>query len=1495
MIPSYDAYYEINSPLSAEDVFKYASDNNKPTDENSDIGPNIIDPKACARQNVSDSVHDGLKEIAAQSALPQVYGFENIQHQSEDEHLEEFLYKLNKLSPDQTTLKDHMKANYESYFRVPLFNGGNTNVDANGVPIYRDRVSVIESMLDKIGVANPNVFLSYDFGFPELKYDIGYSKTRQFYVGYRPCQENDAAGKPTLSSSNANGFGLLSTQVPVEFIWTNRAIEPFFTYLPKYTGTSDLVPHNDTPQSENYALSRFDMYIGWDRSTNDSTDKNEADVLKSNTIFYDPSTKELLLSNSDWTSKSGKDHKQYEKFSNELLSIKDKSPIELLSPKPIITGHNLQTAQFDIFHALAKNSGDKLTAITYPNSYTKEMLDSVITIIRKTDKSFLPNYINKQQLNDPVEAGKIAEAIDAIMTRNSSGEFDMVVAAMSKNEIEDLITTDNYTEYKSYTTKLRSKPRLFKKLINKSEPISDEINYTYMWLTDYVFVYVTHDRLAAACALERFVDVVILESPRQDNKSVFSLFVRKNTKDPIKMLNINIQNIKDKITKLSKEDGSINLSVFGIPVTNQPFKPIEEIKKEIGGMRESAKQFGVSPFKYDLNDDDVLKVNINNGLIINLINEISDSYDKLIESFKNILGIGKETDIDEQLLGAGIEEHIAFIIDFFVKDLNVLAYEMPDKIDDTLQPEDFYKLKEDIDKATQIFYRAKDYLQTFNAFQELYDKMTLLSRIQSPIKLDKLAGITDPLAKLLTQTTKDQISGLKPVEYIKENNTEARKSRSISDWLSSSKAALKRVISSDLPKHFGLPKLFIKLIPMMSSEHVIAIFTYFRNIAYEINVDANSKIDFKITMNCLNTILSADVFSGTDKDKVKKILDKLNEYDELFTLIDEEEKTMVKQLEKASKMITKCISKKQQLLQATKDAELSARIKEAVNTLIPKQSGFFGIGGKSIHKYKLRNRGKNTRKYRKSGGENPVSKIEKTPDNVKYRITNFYRYITMYILYLTNVIELYSNIPKNNSSYPTALIDIIANLTRVRDVLVVIIIKLSEKTGRTLIANFNQEPLRTLNITTITEYDKSSDDIISVDPNDYKDEIYVSLMDSFNLHLVNVGTYFYNLELIPVDDVNGIYELNRDLMDELNNVLDNSHSEIIEYVFVNDVTAYDEEYDATIESRIDKSIQMFAQKPNFNFGYNGALIVLLKTSQLYLLNAGLNKFSSKPSDMYNFALIENSIENDLRVFEIFDRISYKLVDTSITFTQKTSEQDDMFPNYLQIGEIKYGKTSSNTIEVRGFEYEIPSSVINYMPSLLLTPSIPSTYNNKYAPKQPDESATDPEYTDDDDDNYNHDDDDTKVPSARHKEIPSALYKEIPSALYKEIPSALYKEIPSALYKEIPSARHKRKDTDEPNLVSELPDNISHPPRKRMMTVKKLPSENYANTYQPSIGRQYLIGGKATSNKTRKLHEIITRKTLKSKCNIKKPNRLRKTRKITKLPKYIKKNVTKHCR
>jgi hypothetical protein len=140
-----------------------------------------------------------------------------------------------------------------------------------------------------------------------------------------------------------------------------------------------------------------------------------------------------------------------------------------------------------------------------------------------------------------------------------------------------------------------------------------------------------------------------------------------------------------------------------------------------------------------------------------------------------------------------------------------------------------------------------------------------------------------------------------------------------------------------------------------------------------------------------------------------------------------------------------------------------------------------------------------------------------------------------------------------------------------------------------------------------------------------------------------------------------------------------------------------------------------------------------------------------------------------------------------------------------------------------------------MPSLLLTPSIPSTYNNKYAPKQPDESATDFEDEDDDDD------DNMKIP----------IYS------------------------------NKRKDMDffEPILESR--------PRK-LMTVNFPRNKN--TSYHNNI-----IGGNSTSNKTRKLHEIITRKTHKSKCNIKKPNRLRKTRKITKLPKYIKKNVTKYRR
>ena len=1494
---SADLLYDITTPLTADVVGTYVDANNKPLDQTPDSEANKINPIACAYQNVSDSVHDGLKESGAQDALPKELPKYPAQH--EDDHLETFLYKLNKDNPKLTELKEHMKANYESYFRIPLFNGGNQNVDANGTPTYGHRVSVIESMLDKIGVSSPNIFLSYDFGFPEVKYDIGYAKTRQFYVGYRPCQENDAAGKPTLSSSNAPGFGLLSPQVPVEFIWTNRAIEPFSTYLPRYTGGTDLISHTTTPPSENYALSRFNMYIGWDRSDPVVPgDKNEADVLKSSTVFYDPDAKELLLSNSDWTSKSGKDQKQYEKFSKELLSIKDKSPIELISPEPIITGHQLQTQQFDLFHALAKNSGDKLTAITYPNSYTPEMLASVMWInkitpeqygISITDETGKPIDVTTSQnlyiqhigsilLNNPTLAGSIAETIDTSK------------AKLDNNEIKDLITANTHTDMINLRQSLRSKPRLFRKLKNKSEPITDPNNYDYMWLTDYVFVYVTHDRLAAACALERLVDIVILESPRQGDKSVFSLFVRKNTKDPTEMLTKNIENMRQKITALLSEQAAQSVSdflkIFGITLSNQPYRSLSEITTKFQQIQTYILAQHSNVIAFDgiaiaLTNDEILKKNIVIGLISNVFQQIETSYNKLLSSFKNISGIQPESDIPQDLLAANFATHIQHVKTTFVVQLNK-SFEILNGPNLSHATKKTY-----FDETNSIFYKAKEYLQIYSALQELYDKIFILSRIQSVEDdhsrlLDILEGTTDTLAKLLTPTIKSQIRALNPSVYISTNSIQpSRTARTPKDWFSSSKDALKRVISGDLPNSFGLTKLFLKLIPMMNPKHVTAIFQHYGRIA-SITLDtAESKLDFKIVINCLKAIFPGSVFVN-DVNFTKNILAKLTEYDELFTLIVEEEKTMLKQLEKAGKLVTKCLSKKKQLLQQTKEAEIADKIKSAVNSLIPQQSIMSSIfstvrgrggGRKTSHKYKLRKSVKTTCKNRKSGGAN-VFRIRKDETNVKLRIEFFYRCITMYILYLINVRELYLNLlgairkTESISALLTKLILIIDNIWYIIYYLIEFVDELAKITGNTLTALFGKSSNKLI-IEDSVEYSPKQMAHGSVQMGvsvTNKDQISVLLEDAFNLHLVNVGTYLFNIELIP-DDLTEITSYLQYVVDELVDILDTSHSGLIEYIFVNDNDKHD---GASPNIDVEFASKAHITPDSYNFGYNHALSSLLKYNQIYLntdenrVNEILSHRDHNMHHIYNYSVIQNEIIADLIATEKYNHEKIDLtgssyvkdevhesVDSSIEETTKEPTIESANSS-LMIDDVQPGNETAekeNIVEVLNGqalednssdnEYEFESNELNRF-----SDQEGDYYFNNLFDSDPDEEENDLHHLSDQDEEE--------------------------------------KKVDPSNWRNTRVIKLKRSFSYEPN--------IKHTNRKQKVHSRSFDGLDVRSNNNEMLYNNHQYGG----NKTRKrLTKIKSRKYTKK--YQKTTKHLRKTRKNTKRPKYIKKHATKRRR
>lgn len=1185
--------YNITEPLTSEEVGIYVDANNKPSEQTPSANQtNIIIPMACASQNVSDSVHDGLKESGAQSALPQI--FQSIRAQHEDPHLEQFLYTLDKNTPKATLLRDHMKNNYQSYFRIELFNGGNSNVDPNGTPIYgNNRVSVIETMLDLIGVANPNVFLSYDFGFPEVKCDIGYSKKRQFYIGYRPCQENDAAGKPSLSSKNINVTGILSSQVPVEFIWTNRQIEPFYTYLPRYTGDAVPIQHGGTPPSENYALSRFDMYIGWDRRpTTISDDDNEADVLKSCTIFHDPDAKELLLSNSDWTSKSGKNQAQYEKFSKELLSVKDKNPLELISPTPILDTHALTTAQFDLFHALAKNSGDKLTAITYPNSYTPNMLVSVINIIREVNPTFAPNYTGIDYLNDPELAGQIAEAIDAEMQSDSS-ILNAIITAMSSTRIADVITPAS-RDVNDRISK-RSKPRLFKKLKNKNDSISSQYNYTYMWLTDYVFVYVTHDRLAAACALERFADIVILESPRSDERSVFSLFVRNDVINKDLMMAKNIANAtlkKESIISIPYDNNFLkSITTFlGTPEIENP-KPISEIlstKNTLEQYIDKGIRASTAITTVDANSDLTLKHYIVNGLITQAVDQFANSYDILSSSFIKLLqemGIVYEHDKTIEYYTVELKRYISQLSGITPVDVSNYI------------------------RVDLIVYNIKKFLLVYNAFQELYDKMLILSQIMQldlrnnpSLILGILSGVTDELKNTLSVTTNGQITALAPYSYINSAVINGREGRSMKDWFSSSKDALKRVITGDLPTYFGLTKLFMKLIPLMHDGHVNAIFDYFKGPFYDwmntrINNNPNAKIDLKIIRKCVDVIFREGGEGGEGGIRnASMFMDKLSEYDELFTLINEEEKSMIKKLEKAGKTVVKRLSKKKQLLEDTIESQLSEKIKATVIKLIPSaptiMSSIFGRrGGKTMHKYKSLHSGKKTHKSRKSGGANPISANDV---DKKFYIEFLYKCITMYILYLTNILELYSPFIDVSPDFRIRL----NNIAYIRDNAASILLALSSQIGGYFIDDSyisDNSPIEIYKYKIVSENNIPLDNPQGDGTSEY--QIFILLVESFNFHLFNVNNYVSELDRTDESIHPALFV---DLLSELDELLQDVHEKIIEYSFMIDITNLS---DSRQQSNIDEvslyqTLNSFinsGSSGDFNSGITSALIGLFDT------------------------------------------------------------------------------------------------------------------------------------------------------------------------------------------------------------------------------------------------------------------------------------------------------------
>ena len=305
-----------------------------------------------AIQNISDTKHDGLNWVEAQKTVPV-----SANPLKEDVFLENFLYNL----PDdkrgcnanietidsKINITTGILADYICYCYVPLVNGEESNVSASGSRRFFDKRSVLETILEKENFKFDNIYVSKDFGFPSMQYDFTYFQNKKVYMGYTPAQENDAAGKPTLISKKANEYGFFSPDINVDFIWTT---------VRSQTDT-DKYEFPETKDKLEKTCLNYRSEIQWDTTHTG----NNAHNLKSVTTF---TGENAYVSNSEWTSKSDKSVVEYTHFNNSAFSLLNKSITALCSPKESALDA-IQSTNFDLFHTLAKRSGDAFTAYIY--------------------------------------------------------------------------------------------------------------------------------------------------------------------------------------------------------------------------------------------------------------------------------------------------------------------------------------------------------------------------------------------------------------------------------------------------------------------------------------------------------------------------------------------------------------------------------------------------------------------------------------------------------------------------------------------------------------------------------------------------------------------------------------------------------------------------------------------------------------------------------------------------------------------------------------------------------------------------------------------------------------------------------------------------------------------------------------------------------------------------------------------------------------------------
>ena len=1051
-------FFNIQTSMTIDEIYQVIELRHKPkiSANFADI-PNIINPRANGLQRVADTVHDGLDETAAKSTLPSTFDQSNYEHQSEDEHLQQFLYELNKGSPNLTKITPFLAGNYEAFFRVPLYNKNNSNHDENGTRTNNHRCSIIEAILKKIGLASSKIMISLDYTFPELLCDIGYFKDLTCFFANRHCQENDAAGKLTLSSksSSPHDIGFYSLQTPVHFVWTTPREEPFKTYLPRWVLAENPVPldKTNTPVSENNSCSRFRTYSGWNTGYSVyNPDKHESDWYKSTTLFHDPDNNEVVVTDSSWTSKSSKSQPDYTIFANTMLGISQKNPLELLSPDLTMATINTATSFFSMVHALAKYSGDQFTAIMHPNSYTPAMLAHVIFIIYNIRSDISPiNRIYQQsnsniimieitstpvQLeqylkNNPTEAGIYATTIESIL--KDLAVQDVMRQEITHGRIPDLISSDNYNNIESQNPviyadanrtrlNMRKQPRLFKQLKNKRENPLDPYNYEHVWLDDYVVIFMTHDRLAAADALERFAEGVILVSARNpEGITVFSLFIRKDQLDENAQLYKEFSS-KYKLYREVYEDLQSEMSKmpqhltkhFGIPLMDiMSFVSIAKIQEDITA---------INTFILSLSTD-TLQQNIIKGLLTHKCMKIESSLAIFTDSLRRFEVL---YELPESLEGFTV---LMKYMQSICNEPDQTVITLGSELNEAYDPAWLTRNKETLMKylpmlSTRISI-LKEIVQTISSLQELYNSVVLLSGITrvAPTDISILLFLSDNCG-IITKSLALRISKLDINKYITTELGRVIRVPRNRDMNKVLEVAFRIVRETILPDMFGLPGPFLDLydkVDTITREYLI---TYYKDRTKFLvgSITGKSVSDeLRIVANCLTKLFPETIQESDYASHIEKI-------SQDFDLVKDSEK------EETFKNPTKLLSKKKLLQKSEEELAKQTRVQEIIkdftetgeqrpvrimSTLLNAVRSITGRRGGNLNKTKINTKSKNINKRitRKIiGGAHPIQNFIVLKNEISKLFTMFYIILSMIYYCLISVSNLYTNIDRDFSN-----------------------------------------------------------------------------------------------------------------------------------------------------------------------------------------------------------------------------------------------------------------------------------------------------------------------------------------------------------------------------------------------------------------------------------------------------------------------------------------------